>query len=135
MKKLLPRGTCMPSDVKKYEHVKRLINEPFAHIYILPISPSFSPFVVVRTPSGTSKDIFKMYYHPTKTFLLSAQDQGMTIGCNYLISRSSIPSKDINFVAKFRGNFTNSEFNLFDNGDKSGKNKSKPRKHLTHIKK
>jgi hypothetical protein len=76
-----------------------------------------------------------MYYHPTKKFLLSAQDQGMTIGCNYLISRSSIPIKDTNFVAKFRGNFSKSEFNLFDNGDKSGKNKSKPRKHLAHIKK
>jgi hypothetical protein len=75
-----------------------------------------------------------MYHHPSKSFLLSAQDQGMTIGCNYLISRSHIPAKDSNFTAKFRGNFSNSEFNLFDSGDKLGKNKAKPRKHLAHLK-
>ena len=76
-----------------------------------------------------------MYYHPSRKFLLSAQQQSMSIGCNYVISRSLTPSKGENFIGKLRGNFQGDEFQLYDNGDNPDRVKNRPRKHLAYIKK
>lgn len=76
-----------------------------------------------------------MYHAPSRTFLLSAQDQTLSIGCNYLISKASVPAKDKFYVAKLRGNFSRSEFNLFDNGDNPERVKTRARRHLGLIRK
>jgi hypothetical protein len=62
-------------------------------------------FVVVKTTPDRGHPIFHMYFKPNKTFLLSAQQQSMSIGCNYLISRDRVPAKGKNFIGKVRGNF------------------------------
>jgi hypothetical protein len=75
-----------------------------------------------------------MYYHLTKTFLLSAQSQKMSIGCNYIISSAKIPQKDECYVGKMRGNFNRNEFSIFDNGDNPDKIKLCARRQLSFIK-
>ena len=76
-----------------------------------------------------------MFYHFSRNFLISAQQQSMSIGCNYIISKSLTPAKDSNFIGKLRGNFQGDEFQLYDNGDNPDRVKTRPRKHLAYIKK
>ena len=76
-----------------------------------------------------------MFFHSTKRLLLSAQQQSMNIGCNYVISNASVPSKNDHFVGKLRGNFNGDEFNVYDNGDNPERVKNLARKHLGWIKK
>lgn len=94
----------------------------------------FATFVVIKSQPERGKPLFQLYYRPTKQFLLSAQEQSMSIGCNYLISSSPTPSKSQNFVGKLRGNFNGGEFHLYDNGDNPERVKNKPRKHLAYMK-
>ena len=59
----------------------------------------------------------------------------MTIGCNYVICNSEVPSKNNGFVGKLRGNFSGDEFQIYDGGDNPDRVKSRPRKHLGAVKK
>lgn len=81
------------------------MTHPQPYKYVIPMVADISSFVVIRTQPDKGKPLFKLYYHPNKLFLLSAQQQSMSIGCNYLISSSEIPSKSDKFVGKLRGNF------------------------------
>jgi hypothetical protein len=89
--------------------------------------------VAVKLPSTTNDPIYYLYHHPTRTFLLSAQEQKMSIGCNYLISRSSHPQKDQHYVGKLRGNFHRDAFFVFDNGENPDRVKVRPRRQLGFI--
>ncbi len=79
--------------------------------------PVYASFVVIRSTNSQNQFLYKLYHAPSRTFLLSAQDQPLSIGCNYLISKAAFPVKDKFYVAKLRGNFSRTEFNLYDNGD------------------
>jgi hypothetical protein len=82
------------------------MRERYVYRYILPVNRIYSPFVVIKRSLETERyPIFQLYYHPTNTFILSAQEQNMNIGCNYIISSTEKPSKNEFFIAKLRGNF------------------------------
>jgi hypothetical protein len=55
-----------------------------------------------------SYPLYELYYQPTRKLLITAQQQGMTIGCNYIFSRARKPVKDEYFIGKLRGNFSKS---------------------------
>lgn len=133
MQKLLPRGTCLPSEHKKYEYIRSLMASPLAHHYVLPIGCAYTPLVAVRLPSSSAYPLYCLYHRPSRTFLLSAQQQKMSIGCNYLISSSSLPQKDQYYVGKLRGNFHRDAFFVFDNGDNPDRVRVRPRRQLGFI--
>ena len=133
--KLLPRGACLPEQLKKHEYVAQFMVHPYSYRYILPMHSQFASFVVIKKKTETGNPIYQMFYHPSKSLVLSAQQQSMSIGCNYVISKAEVPSKNEGFVGKLRGNFQGDQFQVYDGGDNPDRIKNRPRKHLGCIKK
>lgn len=130
----LPEGTCPPQLLERYITMTNFLLEPRSHLYVLPYALQFCKLIMVRyCEVDNSTPIFRLYHKATRHHLLSSKKQGNSIGCNYIISRSSIPQKDSSYVGKLRGNFVGNEFMVYDNGDSSSSS-SKCRKQLGLIK-
>jgi len=116
--------------MKKFDYINNFVKKIDAVKLVLPLNHRYAPFLIVRKQLLREKyPQYHLFHQPSRTFLLSAQEQSIAIGCCYMITNAN----NSQILGKLRGNFQRDEFNLYDEGDNPDKGTNKPRKHYANI--